>query len=188
MEMSQSSHRLHPLVAGAAASVMLVCLLGAAAITGILPTSHSTAASATASTSQPVVAANAVAPTVATTTIAPMPVAAPVQQVAREEQIAPAPVQHKRVVHRATPVRSHPTVYAQAEPVRAPVYQQQAPVPAQPQPAPVAQNSAVGIGVGAVVGGLLGNQIGGGNGRKLATIAGAVGGGYLGNEIAKKSQ
>ena len=43
------------------------------------------------------------------------------------------------------------------------------------------------MGVGAVVGGLLGNQVGGGNGKTLATIAGAVGGGYLGNEIAKKN-
>jgi uncharacterized protein YcfJ len=38
-----------------------------------------------------------------------------------------------------------------------------------------------------VVGGLLGNQVGGGKGKTLATIAGAVGGGYLGNEIAKRT-
>jgi uncharacterized protein YcfJ len=38
-----------------------------------------------------------------------------------------------------------------------------------------------------VVGGLLGNQVGGGNGKTLATIAGAVGGGYLDNEIAKRN-
>ena len=39
---------------------------------------------------------------------------------------------------------------------------------------------------GAVVGGLLGNQVGGGNGRALATVAGAFGGGYAGNEIEKR--
>lgn len=39
---------------------------------------------------------------------------------------------------------------------------------------------------GAVAGGLLGNQIGGGNGRTLATVAGAVGGGYAGNAIEKQ--
>jgi uncharacterized protein YcfJ len=44
------------------------------------------------------------------------------------------------------------------------------------------------MGLGAVVGGLIGNQVGSGNGRKLATIAGAVGGGYVGNEIAKNQQ
>jgi uncharacterized protein YcfJ len=55
-------------------------------------------------------------------------------------------------------------------------------------PAPAAEkNSAVGIGIGAVVGGLVGNQFGSGDGKTLATIAGAVGGGYVGNEIAKKN-
>jgi outer membrane lipoprotein SlyB len=41
---------------------------------------------------------------------------------------------------------------------------------------------------GAVLGGVLGNQVGGGNGRKIATVAGAVGGGYAGNEIEKRSR
>ncbi len=56
----------------------------------------------------------------------------------------------------------------------------------QTQPAQ-AKNSPVGIGVGAVIGGLVGSQIGNGNGRTLATIAGAVGGGYVGNEVAKRN-
>jgi uncharacterized protein YcfJ len=38
-----------------------------------------------------------------------------------------------------------------------------------------------------VVGGLLGNQIGSGNGRLLGTVAGAAGGGYAGNEIEKRT-
>jgi uncharacterized protein YcfJ len=42
--------------------------------------------------------------------------------------------------------------------------------------------------VGAVVGGLLGNQIGGGNGKKIATVAGAVGGGYAGNQVQGRMQ
>jgi uncharacterized protein YcfJ len=65
-----------------------------------------------------------------------------------------------------------------------PVYAQDRSIPA----GPTAQNSPLGIGAGAVLGGLLGSQVGGGNGKTLATIAGAVGGGYLGNEIAKKNQ
>jgi outer membrane lipoprotein SlyB len=36
-----------------------------------------------------------------------------------------------------------------------------------------------------VVGGLLGNQVGSGNGRTLATIAGAVGGAYAGNHVER---
>lgn len=51
-----------------------------------------------------------------------------------------------------------------------------------------AHGSGVGIAAGAVVGGLLGNHVGGGNGRSLATVAGAVGGGYAGNEIEKRSR
>lgn len=45
------------------------------------------------------------------------------------------------------------------------------------------QGSGVGAVGGAVVGGLLGNQIGGGHGRQLATVAGAVGGAVAGNQI-----
>ncbi|MDC8758094.1 glycine zipper 2TM domain-containing protein [Janthinobacterium fluminis] len=51
-----------------------------------------------------------------------------------------------------------------------------------------AHGSGVGAVGGAVVGGLLGNQIGGGNGRKLATVAGAVGGGFAGNAIEKQAR
>lgn len=47
------------------------------------------------------------------------------------------------------------------------------------------EGGAAGIVGGAVVGGLLGNQIGGGSGRALATVGGAVAGGYVGNEVQK---
>lgn len=48
-------------------------------------------------------------------------------------------------------------------------------------------NAASGLGMigGAVIGGLLGNQIGGGRGKDVATVAGAVGGAVAGNEIEK---
>jgi outer membrane lipoprotein SlyB len=46
-----------------------------------------------------------------------------------------------------------------------------------------AQGSGVGAAGGAILGGLLGNQVGGGNGRKLATVAGAVGGAVVGNQV-----
>jgi outer membrane lipoprotein SlyB len=47
------------------------------------------------------------------------------------------------------------------------------------------EGGAVGIVGGALVGGLLGNQIGGGSGKTLATVGGAVAGGYAGNEVQK---
>ncbi|MFI8382139.1 glycine zipper 2TM domain-containing protein [Pseudomonas sp. NPDC079086] len=50
------------------------------------------------------------------------------------------------------------------------------------------QHKIAGTAIGAVVGGLLGNQVGGGNGKKLATVAGAVGGGYAGNQVQGSMQ
>ncbi|WP_042814280.1 glycine zipper 2TM domain-containing protein, partial [Xanthomonas citri] len=40
----------------------------------------------------------------------------------------------------------------------------------------------------AAIGGLLGNQVGGGNGKKLATVAGAVAGGAAGRTIQGNRQ
>jgi outer membrane lipoprotein SlyB len=45
-------------------------------------------------------------------------------------------------------------------------------------------NSQAGAALGAVAGGLLGNQIGHGSGRAAATILGALGGAAVGNNIA----
>ncbi len=50
------------------------------------------------------------------------------------------------------------------------------------------QHRIAGTAIGAVVGGLLGNQVGGGNGKKIATVAGAVGGGYAGNKVQGSMQ
>nr|WP_153839142.1 MULTISPECIES: glycine zipper 2TM domain-containing protein [Pseudomonas] len=50
------------------------------------------------------------------------------------------------------------------------------------------QHQIAGTVVGALAGGLLGNQVGGGNGKKLATVAGAVGGGYAGNKVQEGMQ
>ncbi len=49
-------------------------------------------------------------------------------------------------------------------------------------------NRIAGTAVGAIVGGVLGNQVGGGNGKKLATAAGAVAGGFAGREVQGRMQ
>ena len=49
-----------------------------------------------------------------------------------------------------------------------------------------AEGSGIGAVGGAVVGGILGHQVGGGRGRDVATVAGAVGGVIAGNEIEKR--
>lgn len=50
------------------------------------------------------------------------------------------------------------------------------------------EHKLVGTGVGAVVGGLLGSRIGGGNTRIVTGLAGAAAGGYAGNQIQGKMQ
>jgi uncharacterized protein YcfJ len=193
MEASTTTARLHPLVAGAAGSLILVSLLGVAAITGFLPSSRGTPAAAQSpdiaqAAQQPLAGNGAAAPAAgAAATGAPVlvqtangyqymqPVAAPAVAGYQVEPANPAPKQ-KTIVHHV--YRTSSPSYAQ----NAPALQYQAPA----EPArPVSQVSPLGIATGAVVGGLLGNQVGSGRGRTLATVAGVVGGGYLGNTVAK---
>lgn len=53
---------------------------------------------------------------------------------------------------------------------------------------PKDQHQITGIALGAVVGGLLGNQVGDGRGRDLATLAGAVAGGFGGKKVQQQVQ
>ena len=46
----------------------------------------------------------------------------------------------------------------------------------------------IGTGVGAALGGLVGSQFGGGNGKILTTVAGVAAGGYAGNRVENKVQ
>ncbi len=175
-----TASRIHPLMAGAAISVTIISLVGAAAIAGLLPSSHSETKAADASLANapittPAQAAAALAPVAA----AAEPAAAPVAQKPRvrhvsHTQVAQAPREQDERSYRQADERSY--------------HQAQQPV-AQPAPAPApAQPNYVGIGTGAVIGGLLGNQVGGGRGKTLATIAGVIGGGMLGNEAQKQIQ
>jgi uncharacterized protein YcfJ len=50
------------------------------------------------------------------------------------------------------------------------------------------QHKVVGTVTGALLGGVLGNQVGAGSGKKLATVAGAVAGGYAGNKVQENMQ
>lgn len=47
------------------------------------------------------------------------------------------------------------------------------------------EGTGVGAALGAIAGGVAGNQVGGGSGRKIATVVGVVGGAVLGNNIEK---
>lgn len=173
---TNTTARIHPLMAGAAISATVLCLVGAASIAGILPNSRANNAPAVPAD---LAATNLAAPLAAP--VAPQalaPVAAPVVAQAAPAP-APAPVVHKKVVHRVAQARpaSRDDDYAYREPVR---QQQPSPAPAQP--------NYVGIGTGAVIGGLIGNQVGGGRGKALATVAGVIGGGFLGNAVQNQVQ
>ena len=50
------------------------------------------------------------------------------------------------------------------------------------------EHRIVGTVAGALIGGVLGNQVGGGNGKKIATVAGAAAGGYAGNKVQQNMQ
>jgi outer membrane lipoprotein SlyB len=167
METQIKSHRLHPLIAAAAVAIMLVCLVGVAAMTGMLPNSNSERGpkqnvaeldAAAKAADEKAAAARAEAEQAARKRDAVRIAAA--KSVTDEHKAKPAPV----VCHNCGRVESVQAVQTAAKP------------------------SGVGVVGGAVVGGLLGNQVGGGTGRTLATVAGAVGGGYAGNEIEKRTR
>ncbi|MCG5076788.1 glycine zipper 2TM domain-containing protein [Paraburkholderia tagetis] len=165
--------RIHPLVAGAAVAVILASATGIAAMTGWLPTTHA---------STPAITAQA-APAMATS--------GGVQPVAHQPASVQEPVRHEPVhhYHAAQAAPRHENASAWRGAAEPPAPRQVAVDPnagsvvainAVQAPEPTTGIGAVG---GAVAGGLLGNQIGQGRGRTLATIAGAIGGGFAGNGI-----
>ncbi|HEX7932784.1 MAG TPA: glycine zipper 2TM domain-containing protein [Paraburkholderia sp.] len=179
-------NRIHPLVAGAAVAVILASATGIAAMTGMLPTSRATTAPSTQASTQ---ASTQPVPVVAQSASASLAPAQPEVQrhVTREDAPVRPPVHH----HRSSPVEQAPT-YSNNDAYRNVAQPSPRPVAVDPsagevvaintsqEPEPTTGLGAVG---GAVAGGLLGNQVGGGRGRVLATIAGAVGGGLAGNGI-----
>jgi len=189
--------RIHPLVATAAVAVTLVSLMGIAAITGVFPSSNSSTTPAnTLAASAPM----------ASTTMTPQAN----QQLAYQQTQSPAYVAIPDPEPVKQRVHEHPQKVVK-QPAPRPVsddryssqpYQQQEyrtakspavcnscgrveSVVAVNQPA---QGSGLGIAAGAVLGGVLGNQVGGGTGKTLATVAGAVAGGYGGNEVEKRAR
>jgi outer membrane lipoprotein SlyB len=186
--------RIHPLIAGAAVSVILASVTGVAAMTGMLPVSHAVTPAAQMA---PAVSQPASAPLVAaaqTTQTNPAQQAGAVQQtdtaqpavqpVAQQAPATPRPVHHTRKPHVAQAPQ-----YANGDASQSASTHQ---VAADPYAGEVVAINPVqtsepttGLGAvgGAVAGGLIGNQFGGGRGRILATVAGAVGGGLAGNGI-----
>lgn len=164
-----TKNRTHPLLLLAAAAVVLFSLVGTAAIMGWLPSSigGGTANRPLSEADRLALAATLPQDQAPVQAYAPAPAPAPVQQVAP----APAPVQIKET--KPTQVAANERDWCancgNVESVRT-ITQR-------------AEGSGLGAAGGAVIGGLLGNQVGGGNGRTLATAAGAIGGAVVGNQV-----
>jgi len=184
--MSTHPMKIHPLVAVAAGTVIIVSLVGVAAILDWLPGSHGDDEKAPeAAVIQPVdKAGEPAADTAAKAGKAPAPAHRSAQAPTPQGRHAPAPAPYPNQAG-APPQAAQPMPpVSQAAPVCASCGKvlgvRTVEVEAKP--------SGVGVVAGAVVGGLLGNQVGGGTGKTLATVAGAVGGGYAGNEIEKRTR
>ena len=166
--MTTTTKSLHPLVLAAAVAVLLFCGVGTAALMGWLPSSQGDSQ--------------------------PLPASASAEQMANLQANQP---QAALPPAGAQPLAAMPP-QPQQQPMRQQQQQQQQQYAAAPAPQVCgncgviesihevntrAEGSGVGAAGGAVVGGLLGNQVGGGHGRQLATVLGAVGGAVAGNQI-----
>jgi outer membrane lipoprotein SlyB len=153
---SSQKPRLHPLVATAAVSVIVLAAVGVTALV------------MNRSDAQP---SPYGPPAVAGAPAAQQPVT-PAPQLASNTPAAPNPAP-------STPSYNEPVV------AQAPVCRDCGVVDSIRDIKVKGQGTGVGAVGGAVVGGLLGNMVGAGRGKALATVAGAVGGGFGGNAIEK---
>jgi outer membrane lipoprotein SlyB len=70
----------------------------------------------------------------------------------------------------------------------APVYANHGTVTGVTEEKQKGEGTGIGAVGGAVLGGVLGHQVGGGNGKKVMTVVGAVGGGLAGHEVEKRAR
>ncbi|EHP40731.1 hypothetical protein OR16_24080 [Cupriavidus basilensis OR16] len=190
-----AQRRLHPLVGAAAVAIVIASLTAVAAMTGVLPTSKAMqdtpqsltapAAANSAETAQPVAPGSTTRPPEAANLAqapvapaAPAPAPAPAARRAQERSSA-----SRDAGYGPGASRNDNGAYAERQPAQGSANAGRV-VAITPIEAPKPASGLGAVG-GAVIGGLLGNQIGKGNGRILGTVAGAVGGGFAGNQIEK---
>ncbi|QOL52053.1 glycine zipper 2TM domain-containing protein [Massilia litorea] len=153
-----SKNRTHPMLIIAGAAIVLVSLTGTAAILGWLPSTGASNNANVATLASPAV---------------------PAQQAATHAthpRAASAPAVHRQP--RAEPAHSAPALACGncgvVESIR--------------EVSTRGDGSGLGAAGGAVVGGLLGNQVGGGHGKEAMTVVGAIGGAFAGNQIEKQAR
>ncbi|MEJ2767974.1 glycine zipper 2TM domain-containing protein [Mycetohabitans sp. B46] len=186
--------KLHPLVAAAAVAVIIASLAATAAVTGLLPTASSSrarndAAPITQAAQQPAMDAAAPAAAAQSRTTPPQVLSS------AQQSAPPAPPTASYAPHAQqsgdAAMPAPPTGYAQNG---------RGPGAAPPHAAACAscgtvesvvpirrEGHSTGLGAvgGAVAGGVIGNQFGGGGGRTAMTLLGALGGGLAGNSVEK---
>ncbi|MCA1863449.1 glycine zipper 2TM domain-containing protein [Janthinobacterium sp. HSC-3S05] len=163
---------LHPLVLAAAVAVLLFCGVGTAALMGWLPSSQGDSQPLAASTSAEQMAnlqANQPQANLQPSGAQPLAALPPQQQQQQQPQQQPVRQPQPQPQYAAAPA---PQVCGNCGVIEA-IHEVNT----------RAEGSGVGAAGGAVVGGLLGNQVGGGHGKQLATVLGAVGGAVAGNQI-----
>jgi outer membrane lipoprotein SlyB len=177
--------KIHPLVAGAAVAVILVSIVGVAAMTGMLPNSNS----------EPKTESQMLADSAPKAETVLAEASTPKEDVAATVVEKPKSVtQPKKVIHKTpTPVnaqqnddyRPAPVAAAPARPIcdNCGVVESVRTIVKQAE-----KGSGLGAAAGAILGGVLGHQVGGGRGKDLATVAGVVGGGLAGNEVEKRNR
>ena len=182
--MYEAQRSVSPIVAIAAVSLIVFSIVGVGVMTGVMPSSRSTETVVHVSDTKAGQGATA-----RFTQAAPRPSNS--SRAAKPTQIAAV---EPRPAVREFPVAAAP---APATPVATP-YPVAAPVASAPYVCSdcgvidainvaeqKGEGSWMGKAGGAVVGGLIGTQVGNGRGKTVATVAGAVGGALLGNEIEK---
>jgi len=146
---------IHPLVAGASVAVILVSLVGVAAMTGYLPGTHAEKAPDTQSS-------------VAPPSVAPAPAEKTAHKTTASEVV------HKQPQH----VASAASTKSAACPDCGVVLDVK-------EVAVKGEGTGLGAVAGGVAGAVVGSQVGSGRGKVLAEVAGAAGGAYAGHQVEK---
>jgi outer membrane lipoprotein SlyB len=179
-------NKLHPLLAAAAGSVILASGVGIAAMTGAFNHDEKPAPAPVVATAAPL------APAPVATIPAPAP---PV--VATTPKPAKVVVKKEVVTHHVHHKAAAPKTVAYSESNQASEEHYVAPKPmcmdcgtvVAVQPVVTeAKPSGIGAVGGAILGGVLGHQMGGGDGKKAMTAVGVIGGAMAGNQIEKSRQ
>ncbi len=185
--------KLHPVIWVAAVSVIVLSLAGVGAITGVIPTVGSHSADPAALQAANVTQQTPAAAPVAALAIPAEPVAAPAETVKpaashnEKKHVAQAAVEPARLPP-PTMAQAAPAPQAAAAPIVPPICKECGTIEAVRQIEVKGEGTGLGAVGGAVVGGLLGSNVGGGHGKSAMTVLGALGGGLAGNQIEKNAR